>query len=103
MKLSTLIIVLIIMSVGAAFWMNVTERRTEKIFSSDGIQVRVLEAEAKGGITKIVEPNGDLSVFSDGAKQKELYRIARKQRTLVCQADYFYHRMKRYIKKKLIH
>ena len=102
MKLSTLITVLIIIVVGAAVWMNLTERRTEKIFSSDGIQVRVLEAEAKGGITKIAEPNGDLSVFSDGAKEKELSRIARKQGTLVCQADYFYHRVKRYIKKKLI-
>jgi hypothetical protein len=103
MKLSTFIIIVVIIIVGASVWMNVTERRAEKIFSADGIQVRVLEVEAKGRITKIIEPNGDLSAFSDGARKKELSRIARKQRGLVCQADYFYHRIKRYIKKKFVH
>lgn len=59
MRLSTVITVLIIIVVRAAVWMHATERRTEKTFSSEGIQGRVLEAAAKGGITKIVEPNGD--------------------------------------------
>lgn len=103
MKLSTFIIIVVIIVVGASVWMNGTERRAEKIFSADGIQVRVLEVEAKGGIMKIVEPNGDLSVFSDGTREKELSRIAQKQRGLSCQADYFYHRIKRYIKKKFVH
>ena len=75
----------------------------EKIFSSEGIQIRVLEAEVKRGVIKIVEPNGELTLFSDRVKRKELSRIERKQETLMCQADYFYHRIKRFIKKKLIH
>jgi len=90
-------------AVGISTWINVKERRAEKIFSSEGIQIRVLEAEAKGGITKIVEPNGELSLFSDGVKRQELSRIARKQKTLMCQADYFYHRIKRFVKRKLAH
>lgn len=103
MKRSTSVIILILVVVGISVWINVTERRAEKIFSSEGVQIRVLEAEAQGGVTKIVEPNGELSLFSDGVKRKELSRIDRKQKTLMCQVDYFYHRIKRFIKKKLIH
>jgi hypothetical protein len=103
MKRSTSVIVLILVAVGISTWINVKERRAEKIFSSEGIQIRVLEAEAKAGITKIVEPNGELSLFSDGVKRQELLRIARKQKTLMCQVDYFYHRIKRFIKRKLAH
>ena len=103
MKRSTSVIVLILVAVGISTWINMKERRAEKIFSSEGIQIRVLEAEARGGITKIVEPNGELSLFSDGVKRQELLRIARKQKTLMCQADYFYHRIKRFIKRKLGH
>ena len=101
MKRSTSVIVLILVVVGISTWINVKERGAEKIFSSEGIQIRVLEAEAKGGITEIVEPSGELSLFSDRVKRKELSRIARKQKTLTCQADYFYHRIKRFIKRKL--
>jgi hypothetical protein len=103
MKRSIPIIVLILVVLGISVWIDSVERRAEKIFSSEGIQIRVLEAEAKGGLTKIVEPNGELSLFSDGVKGKELSRIARKQETLMCQADYLYHRIKRFIKKKLTH
>lgn len=103
MKRSTCVIVLILVAVGISTWINVKERRAEEIFSSEGIQIRVLEAEARGGITKIVEPNGELSLFSEGVKRQELLRIARKQKTLMCQADYFYHRIKRFIKGKLAH
>lgn len=103
MKRSTSVIILILVVVGISVWINVTERRGEKIFSSEGVQIRVLEAEAQGGLTKIVEPNEELSLFSDGVKGKELSRIARKQKTLMCQVDYFYHRIERFIKKKLIH
>ena len=79
------------------------ERKAEKTFSSEGIQIQVLEAEAKVGLTKIIEPNGELSLFSDGVKRRELSRIARKQETFMCRMDYFYHRIKRFIKKKLTH
>ena len=103
MKRSTSVIALILIVLGISVWINLKERRTERVFSSEGIQIRVLEAEVKTGVTKIVEPNGELSLFSDRVKRRELSRIARKQRTLTCQADYFYHRIKRFIKKKLPH
>lgn len=102
MKRFTFIIILILIIVGISVWIDSMERKMEKIFSSEGVQIRVLEAEAKGGLTKIVEPNGELTLFSDGVKRKELSRIAEKQKTLMCKVDYFYHRMKRFIKKKLI-
>ncbi|MFQ6079538.1 MAG: hypothetical protein ACE5NJ_10455 [Thermodesulfobacteriota bacterium] len=103
MKRSTSIIILILIVLGISVWINSTERKAEKIFSSEGIQIWVLDAAAKGGLTKIVEPNGELNLFSDAVKRKELSRIAGKQKTLVCKVDYFYHRIKRFIKKKLIH
>jgi hypothetical protein len=103
MKRSIFIIILILIGMGISVWINSTERRAEKIFSSEGIGIRVLDAEAKGGLTKIVEPNGELSLFSDRVKRKELSRIAEKQKTLMCKVDYFYHRIKRFIKKKLTH
>ncbi len=102
MKRTPLIIILILIVLGISVWIDSKERKAEKIFSSAGIQIRVLEAEAKGGLTKIVEPNGELTLFSDGVKRKELSRIAEKQKTLMCKVDYFYHRIKRFIKKKLI-
>lgn len=103
MKRSTIIIVLILIVLGISVWIDVTERRAEKILSSEGTQIRVLEAEAKGGLIKIVEPNGEMSLFSNGVKGDELSRIASKQETLMCQVDYSYHRIKRFIKKKLTH
>ncbi len=103
MKRSTFIIILILIVLGISVWIDSMERREEKVFTSEGIQIRVLEAEAKEGLTKIVEPNGEMSLFSDGVKGKELSRIAQKQETLICQVDYFYHRIKRFIKKKLTH
>ncbi len=101
MKRSTSIIILILVVLGISVWINSTERKAEKIFSWEGIQIRVLDAEAKEGLTKIVEPNGELSVFSDAVKKEELSTIAGKQKTLMCRVDYFYHRIKRFIKKKL--
>ncbi|NIS62510.1 MAG: hypothetical protein GTO13_17950 [Proteobacteria bacterium] len=103
MKRSTLIIILILVALGIAVWINSTERKAEKIFSWEEIQLRVLDAEAKEGLTKIVEPNGELSLFSDAVKRKELSRIAGKQKTFMCKVDYFYHRIKRFIKRKLTH
>jgi len=103
MKRSAFIIILILIIVGISVWIDSIERKAEKIFSSGSVQIRVLEAEAKGGVTKLVEPNGELSLFSDRVKRKELSRIAGKQKTLMCKVDYFYHRMKRFIKRKLIH
>ena len=103
MKRTPLIIILILIVLGISVWINSKERKAEKIFTSEGIGVRVLEGEAKGGLTKIIEPNAELSLFSDRVKRKELLRIAEKQKTLMCKVDYFYHRIKRFIKKKLIH
>jgi len=103
MKKSTCIITLILIVLGISVWIDSRERKAEKTFSSEGIHIRVLEAAAKGGLTKIVEPNGELSLFSDRVKKKELSRIAGKQKTLMCKVDYFYHRIKRFIKKKLMH
>jgi len=103
MRRSTSIIILVLILLGISLWIDSTEKKAEKIFSWEDIQVRVLDAEAKEGLTKIVEPNGELSLFSDAVKRKELSRIAGKQKTLVCKVDYFYHRIKRCIKKKLIH
>ena len=103
MKRSTFVIILILIIVGISVWIDLIERKAEKTFSSGNVQIRVLEAEAKGGVTKLVEPNGELSLFSDRVKRKELSRIAEKQKTLMCKVDYFYHRMKRFIKRKLIH
>jgi hypothetical protein len=103
MKRSTIIIVLVLIVLGISVWIDSTERRTEKVLTAEGTQIRVLEAEAKGGLMKIVEPNGEMSLFSSGVKGKELSRIARKQETLLCQVDYSYHRIKRFIKKKLTH
>ncbi len=80
MKRSVFIIILILIGMGILVWINSTERRAEKIFSSEGIGIRVLEAEAKGGLTKIVEPNGELTLFSDRVKKKELSRTRKNRR-----------------------
>ncbi len=101
MKLFYFIIVIILIVVGVPVWINFTERKAETIFSSDGIEVRVLEAEVQGVLIRIVEPNGELSFFSDQTKKEALTELAERQKTLTSQADYFYHRLKRYIDKKL--
>ena len=102
MKLSNFIIlVLILFVLGTPLWINFVESRSETSFASDGIQIQVLEAEATGEIIRIVEPNGEVSFFSDQTKREELMRIAERQKTLMSKADYFYHRLERYIKKKL--
>lgn len=95
------IIILILVVVGISVGINLKERRAEKILSSEGLEIRVLEAEVKAGIVKIVEPNGEMSLFSEAVKKQELSRIARKQRTSMCQLDYFSSRIKRFIKRKL--
>ena len=101
MKLFYFIIVLILIVLGVLVWINFTERKAETIFSSDGIEIRVLEAEVQGVLLRIVEPNGKLSFFSDQTKKEALTELAERQKTLTSQADYFYHRLKRYIEKKL--
>ena len=101
MKLSNFIIVLILIVLGVTVWINLIEREAETIFSSEGIQILVLEAEVEGGLIKIVEPNGELSLFSDQMKREELMKIAERQKTLMNKVDYFYHRLKRFVKKKL--
>jgi len=101
MKLVYFIIVLILTVLGILLWINFTERKAETIFSSDGIEVRVLEAEVQGVLLRIVEPNGELSFFSDQTKKEALTKLAERQKTLTNEADYFYHRLKRYIEKKL--
>ena len=101
MKLVYFIIVLILTVLGILLWINFTERKAETIFSSDGIEIRVLEAEVQGVLLRIVEPNGELSFFSDQTKEEALRELAERQKTLTNEADYFYHRLKRYIEKKL--
>lgn len=103
MKRPTLVIVLILVIAGISVGINLKERRAEKTFSSEGFEIRVLEAEAKRGVIKIVEPNGEMSIFSDEVKKQEVSRIAGKQETLMCQLDYFYHRIERFIKRRLAH
>ena len=58
MKLVNFFIVLILIVLGILLWINFTERRAETIFSSDGIDIRVLEAEVQGVLIRIVEPMG---------------------------------------------
>ena len=100
MKLFYFIIVLILILLGGLAWINFTERNAETIFSSDGIDIRVLEAEVQGVLIKIVEPNGELSFFSEQTKVEELTKLAERQKTLTNEADYFYHRLKRYMEKR---
>lgn len=101
MKRSTSVILFILVLVGISVGINLKERKAEKIFSSEGFEIRVLEAEIYGGIIKIVEPNGGMSLFSDAVRKQEVSKIARKQETLMCQLDYFYHRIRRFIKRGL--
>ncbi len=100
MKLVYFIIVLILTVLGILLWINFTERKAETIFSSDGIEIRVLEAEVQGVLIRIVEPNGEMSIFSEQTKEEALTELAERQKTLTNEADYFYHRLKRYIEKK---
>lgn len=86
---------------GTAVWIDYTERKEETYFSAEGEQIRVLEAKAQGGVTKIIEPNGEMSVFSDQVKKKELSKIAKRQGSPLTQLEYFYHRIKRHIQKKI--
>ncbi len=101
MKLFYFIIVLILIVLGILVWINFTERKAETIFSSDGIEIRVLEAEVQGVLLRIVEPNGELSFFSDQTKKEALTELAERQKTLTNEADYFYHRLNRYLEKNL--
>lgn len=101
MKRSYLIIALILIVLGTPLWINFMESRSETSFASDGIQIQVLEAEVTGELIRIVEPNGEVSFFSDQTKRAELMRIADRQQSLMGKADYFYHRLERYIKRKL--
>ncbi len=101
MKRSYFIIALILIVLGTPLWINFMESRSETSFASDGIQIRVLEAEVTGELIRIVEPNGEVSFFSDQTKREELMKIAERQQSLMGQAEYFYHRLERYIKRKL--
>jgi len=100
MKLSKFLMILVLILTGVSAWINFMERKKETIFSSVGIQIRVLEAEAQGGLIKIIEPNGRLVIFSEDVKKEELSKIAERQKSFMGQADYFYHRIVRFIKKK---
>ena len=100
MKLFYFIVVLILIVLGGLAWINFTERNAETIFSSDGIDVRVLEAEVQGELIQIVEPNGEVSFFSEQTKKEELTKLAERQKTLTNEAEYFYHRLKRYLAKR---
>jgi len=102
MKLSRFIMILVLILTGISAWINFMERKKETIFSSAGIQIRVLEAEAQGGLIKIIEPNGRLIIFSEDVKKEELSKIAERQKSFMGQADYFYHRILRFIKKKFL-
>ncbi len=101
MKLSKFIMILMLILIGVSAWINFVERKEETIFSSAGIQIRVLEAVAQGGLIKIIEPNGQLIIFSEDVKKEELSKIAERQKSPMTQADYFYHRVLRFVKKKL--
>ena len=68
MKLSKFIMILALILVGIAAWVNFMERKKETIFSSAGMQIRVLEAVAQAGLIKIIEPNGKLIIFSENVK-----------------------------------
>ncbi len=102
MKLSRFIMILVLILIGVSAWINFMERKKETTFSSAGIQIRVLEAEAQGGLIKIIEPNGRLIIFSEDVKKEELSKIAERQKSFMGQADYFYHRILRFIKKKFL-
>ncbi len=101
MRRSTAIFLLILIVLGTLVWIDYTERKVETLFSAEGYQIRVLEAKAQGGVTKIIEPNGQMSIFSDQFKKKELSRLAERQGNLLTQLDYSYHRISRFIKRKL--
>jgi len=94
--------ILVLILIGVSAWINFMERKKETTFSSAGIQIRVLEAEAQGGLIKIIEPNGRLIIFSEDVKKEELSKIAERQKSFMGQADYFYHRILRFIKKKFL-
>ena len=100
MKLSKFIMILTLILIGVTAWINFVERKNETIFSSAGIEIRVLEAAAQGGLIKIVEPNGQLIIFSEDVKKEELSKIADRQKSFMGQVDYYYHRILRFIKRK---
>jgi len=58
--------------------------------------------EEGGGLIKIIEPNGQLILFSEDVKKEELSKIADRQKSFMGQVDYYYHRIVRYIKKKFL-
>ncbi len=94
--------ILVLILTGVSAWINFMERKKETTFSSGGLQIRVLEAEAQRGLIKIIEPNGQLIVFSEDVKKEELAKIAERQKSFMGQADYFYHRILRFIKTKFL-
>ena len=100
MKLSKFIMISALILLGISAWINFIERKKEINFTAAGIDIRVLEAAAQGDLIKIVEPNGQLIIFSEDVKKEEMAKIAKRQKSLVTQADYFYHRVVRYIKEK---
>jgi len=102
MKLSKFIMILVLILAGVSAWINFMERKKETTFSSGGLQIRVLEAEAQRGLIKIIEPNGQLIIFSEDVKKEELAKIAERQKSFMGQADYFYHRNLRFIKTKFL-
>ena len=63
MKIFYFIIVLILIVLGILVWINFTERKAETVFSSDGIEIRVLEAEVQGVLLRIVEPEWGIEHF----------------------------------------
>ena len=93
--------VLIVIGLGGLVWIDFVERKAETLFTSEGVEIRVLQAESERGVTKIVEPNGEISLFSDEVKKEELTKIAERQKTLLTQLDYSYNRIKRYVKREL--
>ncbi len=94
--------ILVLILTGVSVWINFKERKKETTFSSGGLQIRVLEAEAQRGLIKIIEPNGQLVIFSENVKKEELAKIAERQKSFMGQVDYFYHRILRFIKTKFI-
>ena len=95
------ILVLVLSLLGALIWADYQEKKREVLFTSEGVEIRVLDAKTQQGVTHIIEPNGETKAFSDQAKKKELRMIANRQKSLWTQLDYSYHRIKRYIQRKI--
>ncbi|NIO09788.1 MAG: hypothetical protein GTO40_18005 [Deltaproteobacteria bacterium] len=101
MKLSKFILILVLILLGVSVWINFVEMKKETTFSSAGVEIRVLEAAAARGLIKIVEPNGQIIIFSEDVKKAELTKIAERQKSFMTQLGYFYHRILRFVRNKL--